>query len=249
VTTSQHRIPGSVTRTLARMLDEVIDRARVPVEHVLGEATTRGIPMTGATPHERLASLRLCPPAMLDPLARQYVSSSALAAGLQGFVANLGGVATLPLAVSADTLGTLAAAVRATSGVMGAYGFETETEHGAAQLRVGLLAAAGVSRITIEGTQIFVARLSRELVELAAARRLNAALTGQLSKRLVSGALWDRLPRAVPVVGGAIGAGVNAGMVRAMGGRARMHYRELLVEWQRNRGIVPPVVWDVPEAT
>jgi hypothetical protein len=230
------------------MLDEVIDRARVSPEHVVAEATTRGIPMSGVAARERLTSLRNCPPGMLDPLARQYVTSSTLAAGFQGFVANLGGVATLPLTVSADTLGMLAAAVRATSGVMGAYGFETETEHGASQLRVGLLAAAGVSRVTVEGTQILITRLSRELVQRAAQRRLNEVLTGHISRRLISGALWDRLPRAVPVVGGAIGAGVNAGMVGAMGGRARAHYRELLVEWQRNRGIVPPIVWDMPES-
>ncbi|MGH8933306.1 MAG: EcsC family protein [Egibacteraceae bacterium] len=242
----QPRLPGSVTRAVARMLDEVIERARVPPEHLVAEASKRGLPMAGTAVRDRLFSLRFCAPLMLDPLARQYVASSSLAAGMQGFVANLGGVATMPLSISADTLGTLAAAVRATSGVMGAYGFESETEEGAAHLRVGLLTAAGISMVTIEGTQILVTHLSRQMIRRAATERLNAALTGQISRRLAAGAFWERLPRAVPVVGGAIGASVNAGMVRAMGGRARSHYRGLLIEWQRNRGITPPVVWDIP---
>lgn len=239
------RIPGTVTRAIARMLDEVIDRARVPPEQVVAEAVNHGLPVSGRSAREQLASLRWCAPTALDPLARQYVMSSALTAGAQGFVANLGGVATLPLSVSADTIGTLATVVRATSGVMGAYGFETETEQGAAQLRVGLLAAAGVSRVTIEGTQILVVRLSRQIIQRTTVARLNAALNGQLSKRIAAGIVRDRLPRAVPVLGGVIGAGVNAGMVHAMGARARVHYRGLLVEWQRNRGVDPLIVWDV----
>lgn len=240
----QVRVPDSVTRAIGRMLEEIIERARVPPEHVVAEAEKRGLPMSGTKVSDRLAGLRFCPPAELDPLARQYITSSALAAGLQGFVANLGGAATLPLALPADTVATLAAAVRATSGVMGAYGFETETEAGATQLRVGLLAAAGVSMVTVEGTQVLVARLSQQLLERAAAERLQVALTRQISRRLAAGLFWKRLPRVVPVVGGVIGGAVNAGMVRAMGGRARAHYRSLLIQWQRNRGITPGAVWD-----
>jgi EcsC protein family len=241
---SQVRVPESVTRAISRMLEEIIDRSRVPAEHVVAEAEKRGLPMSGTKVADRLAGLRFCAPADLDPLAQQYITSSALAAGVQGFVANLGGATTLALALPADTVATLAAAVRATSGVMGAYGFETETEAGAAQLRVGLLAVAGVSMVTVEGTQVLVARLSQQLLERAAAERLEAALTGQVSRRLAAGLFWERLPRVVPVLGGVIGGGMNAGMVRAMAGRARVHYRNLLIQWQRNRGITPGVVWD-----
>ncbi|MGH8906092.1 MAG: EcsC family protein [Egibacteraceae bacterium] len=243
---AQLRVPGSVTRAISHVLDEVIERALVPPEQIIAEAAKRGLPMAGTAVRDRLASLRFCAPLALDPLARQYVSSSVMAAGLQGFVTNLGGTVTLPLSAPVDTLGTLAALVRATSGVMGSYGFEAETEAGAAHLRVGLLAAAGVSMATVEGTQILASRLSRQLLERAAAERLSAALTGRLSRRIAAGAFWQRLPRVMPVVGGAIGAGVNASVVRAMGGRARAHYRALLVEWQRNRGITPPFIWDIP---
>jgi hypothetical protein len=244
---SQVRVPDSVTRALGRMLDEIIDRARVPPEHVIAEATKRGLPMSGTKTGDRLAGLRFCAPAQLDPLARQYITTSALAAGLEGFVANLGGAATTALALPADTAATLAASVRATSGVMGAYGFETETEAGATQLRVGLLAAAGVSMASVEGTRLLMARVSQQLLERAAAERLQAALTGQISRRLAAGIFWERLPRAMPVVGGVIGGGVNAGLVQMMGARARAHYRGLLIQWQRNRGITPEVVWDLGE--
>jgi hypothetical protein len=233
-------------RALNRVLDEIIDRAKVSPEHIVAEANKRGLPMAGTTVRDRLASLRFCDPLALDPLARQYVTSSVLAAGMQGFIANLGGIATLPLSLPADTVTTLAAVARATSGVMGAYGFETETEEGAAQLRVGLLASAAVSMVTVESTQILVSRLSSQLLERAAAERLEAALTGQISRRIIAGVVWDRLPRAVPVVSGVVGSCVNAGLVRTMGARARAHYRGLLTEWQRNRGITPHIIWDIP---
>ncbi|CAN5385578.1 hypothetical protein BH23ACT7_BH23ACT7_22440 [soil metagenome] len=236
---------GGAGRAVTRLLDELVLRARVPAADVVAEAVKRGLPLSGSTASEALASLRWCAPAALDPLARSYVSSNALAAGAQGFVANLGGAITMPVSIPADTVGMLAWMVRATSGVMGAYGFETETEHGAAQLRVGLLVASGVSKLTLEGTQVLVAHLSRQLLDRAAAERLNAYLTGQVTRRVGGGLVRGRLPRAVPVVGGAIGAGVNLTMVRAMGGRARAHYRGLLEEWQRNQGLRPPVVWDV----
>ncbi|MGH8904719.1 MAG: EcsC family protein [Egibacteraceae bacterium] len=243
----QVRVPESMTHAIDRMLEEIIERARVPPEHIVAEAAKRGLPMSGTRTSDRLAGLRFCAPAQLDPLARQYITSSALIAGAQGFMANLGGAATLALSLPADTVATLAATVRATSGAMGSYGFETETEAGAAQLRVGLLVAAGVSMVTVEGANVLVSRLSQQLLQRAAAKRLEAALTGQISRRLATGLFWGYLPRAVPVVGGMIGGGVNAGLVRTMGGRARAHYRSLLVQWQRNRGFTPGVVWDLGE--
>lgn len=241
----QARVPDSVTRAVARMLDEIIERSWVPPEHVVAEAEKRGLPMSGTKVSDRLAGLRFCAPAQLDPLAQQYITSSALAAGMQGFVTSLGGAATLALALPADTAATLAAAVRATSGVMGSYGFETGTEVGATQLRIGLLAATGVSMATVEGTQVLVTRLSQQFLERAAAKRLEAALTGQISRRLAAELFWRRLPRALPLVGGVIGGGINAGLVHTMGGRARAHYRGLLIQWQRNRGITPGEVWDL----
>jgi hypothetical protein len=231
------------------MLEEIIERARVPPEHIVAEAEKRGLPMSGTKVRDRLEGLRFCAPAQLDPLARQYITSSALAAGVEGFVANLGGAVTTALALPADTAATLAASVRAASGVMGAYGFETETEVGAAQLRVGLLAAAGVSIVTVDGTKVLLTQLSRQALERAAAERLEAALTGQISRRLAAGFFWERLPRVLPVVGGVIGGGVNAGLVQTMGSRARAHYRGLLVQWQRNRGISPGAVWELDQSS
>ncbi|MDP8969174.1 MAG: EcsC family protein [Actinomycetota bacterium] len=233
------------TRAVGRLLDDVVTRACVDPEDVVVEAAKRGLPVRGADASQQLASLRWCAPAALDPLARSFVASNALVAGLQGFVANLGGAVALPVALTTDTVGTLAAMVRATSGVMGAYGFETETQQGAVQLRLGLLIGLGVSRLTLQGTQVLVGHLSAQLLDRIAAEQLTAALSGHLSRRLGTDLVRRRLPRAVPVVGGAIGGGVNVAMVRAMGGRARAHYRRLLVDWQHNQGIRPIQVWDV----
>jgi len=140
-------------------------------------------------------------------------------------------------------VGSLAWMVRATSGVKGAYGFETESEEGAAQLRVGLSIAAGVNRVTVEGTQVLVTTLSRRLAERQAAAHWAHYLRGPVSRTLADRMIAGRLPRLIPVVGGVVGAGMNVAMVRTVGGRARRHYRDLLLQWQRNQGVQPPALW------
>jgi hypothetical protein len=227
----------ALPRALERLLDELVVVARVDPAAVFAEARKRGIPVSGDDTVAQIASLRRCHPTVLDPLAASYVSGSALGAGVQGFVTNLGGAITLPIAIPADTVGTLAWIVRATSGVMNAYGFDTETEQGAAQLRLGLLVAAGVNSLTLDGGgRVVVRELSRQLLRGAPGNPIGVAVARRLAERFGTRAAARRLSRAVPLVGGVVGAGLNVTMVRVMANRTRAHYRQLLVDWQANQG-------------
>jgi hypothetical protein len=143
-------------RGLERALEHLVATARVDPRKVLAEAHQRGLPIAGRDVYEQVASLRRLPPERLDPLAAGYVRANSLVACAQGFVTGLGGLASLPVALSADTVGALYWIVRATSGVMNAYGFETDSDAGAAQLRVGLLVALGVNSVAVEGTRVVV---------------------------------------------------------------------------------------------
>lgn len=210
---------AGVGRVVNRLLDELVERARVDAADIVAEARQRGIAVSGDDAGAQLASLRRHRPEVLDPLATSFVSANLRTAGIQGFIANVGGAITLPVAVSADTVGMLALLVRTTSGVMGSYGFESETTEGRTDLRLGLLVAAGVNRLTVRGTTA----LGTEL-----ARRLGFRMTRQ------------RVAKAVPLVGGAIGAGINMAMIRTLGRRSQRHYRDLLIEWQSNAELAPP---------
>lgn len=229
---------AGTARGMERLLEHFVARARVDPRRVVAEAADRGLPVSGRDVYEQVYSLRFMPVHALDPLAAAYVRTNSLVAGAQGFVTGLGGIASLPVTVSADTAGALYWIVRATSGVMNAYGFETETEEGAAQLRVGLLVALGVNSVAIEGTRVFVQHLSRQLLSTPYSQQLLVAGGKQIARRLVSSGARGRAARAVPLVGGAVGGAINVGMVRAIGRRSSAHYRGLLLEWQTNRGLL-----------
>ena len=220
---------------MERLLEHLISSARLDPHSVLRDATSRGLPVHGRDVYEQVFSLRLLPPDALDPLASSYVRANSLVAGAQGFVTSLGGIAALPVALSADTVGALYWIVRATSGVMNSYGFETESEEGAASLRVGLLVAMGINSVAVEGTRVVVQQMSRQILSTPASQQLLVAGGRHITRRLATSGVRTRAARAVPLVGGAIGGVVNLGMVRAIGHRTRQHYRQLLLEWQSNQ--------------
>lgn len=235
---SNQPIQGSaVSRALDRAIEHLIAVARTDPAEVVADARARGLPIKGTTVEEQVASLRECDVSQLDKLAAGYITANANAAAVQGFVANLGGVLVLPVAAPADTIGTLAWIVRATSGVMTAYGFETETSQGRMQLRVGLLAAAGVTSLATEGGRIGVRQLATQILGGQRSDRLVGAVTRAIAKRFGLRLARGRFTKAVPLVGGAVGAGLNLALVRGTAGRARAHYRGLLLDWQRNSGV------------
>lgn len=220
-----------------RVLEHFVTTARVDPERVVAEARRQGIPVSGNDIPDQLYSLRSAPVRVLDPVALAVVRTHTLVAGAQGFVTGMGGIAALPLTLSADTVGALYWVVRSTSGVMNAYGFDTYSEEGLANLRVGLLLAMGVDSVSLGGQRVVVGRLSQQFLSTPRSQQLLVAGGRQLARKLSMGATRNRAAaRAVPLVGGAIGGAINAGMVRGVSRRAAWHYRGLLAEWQRHQG-------------
>lgn len=222
------------TRGFERLLEHFVATARVDPARVVAEAQRRRLPVTGEDLPEQLHSLRRLPLADLDPLAMAVVRSHTLVAGAQGFVTGVGGIATLPLTISADTIGALYWVVRATSGVMNSYGFDTYSEDGVARLRVGLMLSLGVETVTVDGSRVRLERVSRQLLSTPYSQQLLVAGGRQLVRRLSVGATRGRVAgRAVPIVGGALSCAINAGLVRTVSRRALWHYRAQLADWQR----------------
>lgn len=221
-------------RGFERLLEHFVATARVDPARVVAEAGRRGLPVAGDDVGTQLHQLRRLPVTHLDQLALAVVRSHTLAAGAQGFVTGVGGIATLPVSLPADTVGALYWVVRATSGVMNAYGFETLTAEGVARLRVGLMLAMGVEAVTVEGTRVRLERVSRQLLSTPYSQQLLVAGGRQLVRRLSLSATGNRAAaRAVPFVGGALNCAINAGMVRTVSRRAASHYRAQLAGWQQ----------------
>jgi hypothetical protein len=226
-----------------RMLEHFLATARIDPARVVAEARRQGLPVGGDDVVSEVGSLRALPVERLDRVALGVVRTHTLVAGAQGFVTGAGGIAALPLALSADTVGALYWVVRSTSGVMNSYGFETLSEEGMAALRVGLLLAMGVGTVTVGGRRVGLERISRQVLSTPHSQQLLVAGGRQLARRLSVGAVHNRAAaRAVPLVGGAISGAINAGMVRGVSRRAAWHYRGLLADWQGRHAVpaLPP---------
>lgn len=239
------------------MVERAISSAQVPSATIAAAARRKGLTVAGDTPVAAVESLRRLPPATLDPLAASLTRPQSLAAAAQGFATSVGGIATLPLRLSADTAFALWFAVRATSGAMGAFGFPPETPQGEALLRAGLLAitGAGAGRVGAgtgrasggtgrsgggtgrsgDGTGRLdpLGLAARHVTVDPSGPRLVASSARLLVQRLATTTGRGQVGRAAPVVGGVVGATVNASAVHLLSRRARRHYRGLLHEWQR----------------
>jgi hypothetical protein len=225
---------GQEASALEDALDRVIDAAVIDPAVVVGTAERLGLPMHGEHVLEQLASLRLLPVDDLDRLAQAIVRSYSRLAGVQGFVTNLGGLITLPVALPADAVATVTWVVRATSGVMASYGFDPTSEQGRADLRLGLLVAFGVNKITVAGSSVLVTQLTRRVLTAPYRDQIALAVVRRVAQRVGMRLTRRNAARVVPVLGGVIGGGINVAMVHAMGVRTRRHYRDLLARWQQS---------------
>lgn len=225
------------------MVERAISSAQVPSATIAAAARRKGLRIAGDTPVAAVESLRRLPPATLDPLAASLTRPQSLAAAAQGFATSVGGITTLPLRLSADTAFALWFAVRATSGAMGAFGFPPETPQGEALLRAGLLAITGAGAGRAgggtarpgdgTGRRDPLGLAARHVTADPAGPRLLASSARLLVRRLATTTGRGQVGRAAPVVGGVVGATVNASAVHLLSRRARRHYRGLLHEWQR----------------
>lgn len=223
-------------RAANAMVERAIAEAGLSSATIAAAAHRKGLQTHGATAEEAVASLRRLPVEALDPLAVRLTRPQCVAAAAQGFATSVGGLATLPLRLSADAAFALWFAVRATSGAMGAFGFPPETPQGQALLRAGLLTVSGAAGRGAwdggGGGGDLLGAAARHVTVDPSGTRMLASSARLLMRRLASRTGRGQLGRAAPFVGGLVGAGVNASAVQLIARRARHHYRELLTQWQ-----------------
>jgi EcsC protein family len=227
-------------------LEQLIRVGVIEPERVLAAASQRGLSIEGETAAQQLHSLQRHPVARLDHLANSFARSTTTMAAGKGFMSGLGGLPAMVLTIPADIAASAVLVARVTSAVRSSYGFTDDTEEGALELQLGMLAALGIERISQRGGEVLVDQASRMLV-LEVVKRgagtyavdlatrevvpltLRATLTQLAARALVS-------PRAVPVAGAFFGSASSAVLMRTMGKRVRKHYRDLLLEVKANTG-------------
>ena len=135
-------------------------------------------------------------------------------AGAAGFVTNLGGVLTLPVALPANFLGTAAVQMRLIAKIASARGYDLQSEEVKAFVFACLLGNAAVDALKDAGVQIGM-RLAPIVLQ-----RLNQTVLSRLLARLgTAGAV--NMTKVVPLLGGVIGGGLDAASTRVVGRMAK----------------------------
>ena len=93
-----------------------------------------------------------------------------------------------------------------------------------------MLQALGVETFTVAGKTVVVRQVASMLSEPLYGSRIGYLLMMQLARIIGLRTAERELSRLVPIVGGAIGAGINFATLTAVGGRASDYYRSLLRE-------------------
>ncbi|ABC22494.1 hypothetical protein Rru_A1694 [Rhodospirillum rubrum ATCC 11170] len=151
----------------------------------------------------------------VERAVRETVRRTALQAGAAGFMTGLGGLVTLPVALPANVVSVLALQTRLVATIACLHGHDPESE---GVRRAVMLAVVGLSLADFGrgsgvrlGTRMSLRLLDR--LPATSARALNKMIGQQLANRLAS----LTLGKAAPVVGCAIGGGMDWAGTRAVG--------------------------------
>lgn len=209
-------------------VDEIIRHASLDPEDVLKEFDARGIRRPDGTPFLELDDVREhVTPQQAVSLSKRYVNLYAKMAAGQGFVTGLGGLFTLPATVPADAVAYVAWLARGASAVQLAHGHETRTPVGDGQLKLAMLAGAGISQVTINGTKVLVTQMAKKVATTPYAKAPIQAAVKAFAAKLGVQVTHKTFAKAVPLLGGAINGSVQGGMVKVAGNRIVAHYQDL----------------------
>ncbi len=160
----------------------------------------------------------------LDRIAEETIRASMKMAAAEGAGLGLGGVFTI-----VPDLGILAAiTMRMIQKLSLLYGFAYNTEEEEAELWMAAASAAGVD-------------ISREVLEKRVVSRVVPRMIQSIAAKASTEIAEKWAGRLIPVVSGAIGAGLNYYFVRVWGERALSHFRQRHLAVRRQHVQAEPI--------
>ncbi len=169
----------------------------------------------------------------------RWIKLACTQAGAAGFVTNLGGLITLPVAIPANLAGTAAVQMRMIAKIATARGYDTHSDEVRTFVFACLLGNAPADVLKEAGLRLG-ARLGQRLSEQALQRLNQTILTRLLARFGVQGAA--SLTKIVPVVSGLIGGGLDISSTRIVGAMAKRVFvrRDLALEADPVLALPPP---------
>ena len=157
----------------------------------------------------------------IDAIVRSHLLRGA--AG--GFITGLGGFITLPIALPANVLGFYLVATRMVAGIASARGYDIRQPQVRSAILLALVGADASDLLRKAGYSAGgrLANLAAQRLPGPALMALNKGVGFRLLSRVGRKSI-ARFGRAVPVVGGVVGAGVDAFLLRQIADHARQEF-------------------------
>jgi EcsC protein family len=195
---------GMAAGLVERLLDVGIDgRGRFAPAQAVADAARREHPDVEAA---------------VDAVVRRHLRLAAT----NGFVTSLGGFVTLPVALPANVVGFYAVATRMVAAVAALRGYDLSSPGVRDAVMLTLVGADADDLLRKAGvpTGGRLASLATQRLPGPAAMVINKGIGFRLIGSAGRSAL-SRFGKAVPVLGGIVGAGVDAYLLRTIAGQAR----------------------------
>jgi hypothetical protein len=161
------------------------------------------------------------PERAIDALVRSHL----LLAGAGGFVTSLGGFVTMPVALPANVLGFYLVATRMVAGLAAARGYDVSQPEVRSAVLLALVGADAEDLLKKAGyvTSGRLANLAAQRlpgpVLMAVNKGVGFRLLSQVGRKSMT-----RLGKAVPLVGGVVGAGVDTYLLKRIADHARREF-------------------------
>ncbi len=154
------------------------------------------------------------------------IRSHTVAAGAEGFVTGLGGFVTLPVALPANVVAFYALATRMTAAIARVRGHDIDQPQVRAAVLLTLAGADADDLLAKAGVAAPVGGLTNLAAQRLPGPAAMVVKKGVFFKLVASSGkgVLSRFGRGVPVVGGVVGAGVDAVLLRRLAADARREF-------------------------
>ena len=218
---------ASIAQFVDSSIDQIIEWAAINPDKVLQEYQIAGFRCSDGREIESIDDLCDARLGDAEKIARRFIKTYTKLAAGQGFVTGLGGLITLPASVPADAAAYVGWLARTSSAVQLSYGFEHRTETADSQLKLAMLAGAGVTTVTVQGAEILVTQLAKKVATTPYHSAPVQAAVKALAAKVGINLTHKSFAKAVPLVGGAVNGSVQGGLVNFGGRRILSYYQEL----------------------
>ncbi|GAB2679947.1 EcsC family protein [Thalassiella azotivora] len=220
---------------MARRTEQEPGRLDEAAAGLVGRLVDAGLDGVGPLdPAHAVAARALAARGSVEEAVDEVVTTHVRLAAANGFVTGLGGFVTLPVALPVNVAGFYTVATRMVGAIAHLRGYDLSRPEVRSAVLLVLVGADSTSLLTKAGLNPGgrVAGLAMQRLPAPALMVLNKGIGFRLLSQLGTKGL-GRLGRAVPLAGGAIGAGLDWWLLRRIAGDAR---RELIAQHQLEPG-------------